>query len=621
MMKIKGFWPYLMLVFFNTFIDLGHKILIQDSLYQTTNGSTYTLLSSIINAFILLPYILLFTPSGFIADRFPKAGVLKITAAAAIPLTLIITWCYFKGYFLGAFLMTLLLATQSALNSPAKYGYIKELFGQEYLAQANALVQTLTIIAILSATVVFTSLFSWSLKAAGLEHSMDRVEIVRTFAPIGFLLILFSIFETVMTFRLVKNSAADPSSRYNPVHYFSGTYLKSYLGITRRPAIILGCIIGLSIFWAINQVLLASYGAYIKEHIGNTSIMFAQGSMAVAGIGILMGALYAGTVSRYFIESGLIPAAALGITVGLYLLPYLSSPIAIILLFLIYGFFGGMLIVPLNALIQHYAPRQESGKIQSANNFVQNCFMLGFLLLGMLSGACHIDSKILLNSLFYIALFGTVYTLITSAHALLRYSLSILLRRWYRIRIFQAQMLPEKGGVLLLGNHVSFIDWAILQIACSRPIRFVMDKSIYEKWYIKWLFQLFKVIPIAPGDSHEALCKINHALNAGEVVALFPEGQLTRTGRMNRFHSGFERAAMNADAVIIPFYLHGLWGSKLSRAKLSSKGKRQISVIFGSAMDILSKTTEVKQKVHQLITQIPQLSEQDYSNPNALVSN
>lgn len=78
--SIKGFFPYIMLVFLNTFVDLGHKILIQDTLYQTVSGSSYTVLSSIINALILIPYILLFTPSGFIADKFSKASVLKVTA-------------------------------------------------------------------------------------------------------------------------------------------------------------------------------------------------------------------------------------------------------------------------------------------------------------------------------------------------------------------------------------------------------------------------------------------------------------------------------------------------------------------------------------------------------------
>lgn len=128
--QLKSFYPYLLLVFLNTFVDVGHKILIQDTLLQTETGSQYTVFSSIINALILIPYLFLFTPSGFIADKFSKAWVLKITAFAVIPLTIWVTWCYFQGYFWGAFALTLMLAVQSALNSPAKYGYLKEIFGR-----------------------------------------------------------------------------------------------------------------------------------------------------------------------------------------------------------------------------------------------------------------------------------------------------------------------------------------------------------------------------------------------------------------------------------------------------------------------------------------------------------
>lgn len=603
--RVDGFYPYMMVVFFNTFVDLGHKILIQDTLYQTSTGSVYTILSAIINAFILLPYIILFTPSGFLADKFPKAKVLRITAAAAIPLTLLVTWCYYQGYFWGAFLLTLLLATQSALNSPAKYGYIKEMFGKEHLSQANAIVQTLAIIAILGATFAFTYIFSRYIAMAGLINSLDKSALLRAFAPAGFLLILFSIVETFMTFRLSQKEAVDPQSSYEVKNYFRGHYFKAYLAKASQNHVIYTCVIGLSVFWAVNQVLLASYGAFLKEHIGNVSVMFAQGSLAIGGIGLLFGALYAGKESRGFVETGLIPVATAGICLGLFILPNITSQWAIVLLFFIYGFFGGMLIVPLNALIQFNAPRQELGKILSANNFVQNCFMIGFLGLTVLFSFIGMDSLILMYGLFAIALAGSIYTIATLPQSLIRYLVYFVASKFYHIHVFQLDNLPSTGAVLLLGNHVSFIDWAILQITCPRPIRFVMERSIYDTWYLKWLLKKFKTIPIARNASHESLREINAALNAGDVVALFPEGRLSRNGQLGAFRSGFERAALNAKAVIVPFHIHGLWGAKASYAssyyrKLIQANNRQVSVIYGSAMDITSKASFVQQKVREL---------------------
>ena len=71
--------------------------------------------------------------------------------------------------------------------------------------------------------------------------------------------------------------------------------------------------------------------------------------------------------------------------------------------------------------------------------------------------------------------------------------------RRYRVRVQGLRNIPERGGVLLLGNHISWIDWAMLQIACPRPVRFVMLKSIYERWYSTWFFKLFGVVPINQG--------------------------------------------------------------------------------------------------------------------------
>ncbi|WP_077216739.1 MFS transporter [Piscirickettsia litoralis] len=122
---------YFFILFFNTFVDLGHKILIQNIFYTTESPHDFTVYSSVLSALILIPYLMMFTPAGFIADKFAKAKVLRFTAWAAVPLTILITVFYYQGHFWAAFSMTLLLGMQSAINSPAKYGYVKEFFGKE----------------------------------------------------------------------------------------------------------------------------------------------------------------------------------------------------------------------------------------------------------------------------------------------------------------------------------------------------------------------------------------------------------------------------------------------------------------------------------------------------------
>jgi len=158
-------------------------------------------------------------------------------------------------------------------------------------------------------------------------------------------------------------------------------------------------------------------------------------------------------------------------------------------------------------------------------------------------------------------------------------------------------------GILLLGNHVSFLDWAILQMAYPKQIRFVMERSYYEKWYLKPFLDFFKVIPISSGGSKSALIKVTEALNRGETVALFPEGHLSRNGHLGTFQRGFEMATKEVEnAIIIPFYLRGLWEDNFSYAsqKMKRRKSKAISISFGAAMDIHSSAAEVKKKVFDL---------------------
>ncbi len=605
MLRIRGFLPYILIVFFNAFVDLGHKILIQNTLYQTANAEHFSLMSSIINGFILLPYLLLFTPSGFIADKFKKVIVLRITAAAAIPLTIIATWSYFQGYFYVAFGITLLLATQSALNSPAKYGYIKELFGKANIAKANAIVQTTAIIAILAGTFVFSLIFDHYLKLYGLEHNLDRSVIMKAFAPAGFVLILLSSAETLCTFLIPKKVAADPDSTYGFNGYIKGHYLKRYLLETTKSQIVFLCIIGLALFWGINQVMLASYGAYLKEFAGDPSAVFVQSALALGGIGILFGASYAGRVSRGFIETGLIPAASIGICICLFILTHFTNHILILILFFIYGIFGGMLVVPLNSLIQFNAKSSRLGKVMATNNFIQTLFMLGFLIANIVYISLGGNIRVFLLFLVVIAIAATIYSIHKLPQALLRYLLYFVFSKMYRLKVNGLDNLPSTGGVLLLGNHISFIDWAILQIASPRPIRFVMARVYFDKWYLRWLLNKMGVIPISPGRSKTALETVHQGLKNGDVVALFPEGRLCRNGQLGYFHTGFERAAKDSNATIVPFYLLGLWGTSTTYAtsrykRLTKSRRREVSVSFGPGITDSATAVDVKQKVMQL---------------------
>ncbi|NQX87980.1 MAG: MFS transporter [Halioglobus sp.] len=602
--RISGFLPYLAIVFFNAFVDLGHKIVIQNTIFKTWSGQEQVVLTAIVNGLILLPFILLFSPAGFLADRFAKPRVIRHAAFAAVVATLAITFCYYQGWFWAAFALTLVLAVQSAIYSPAKYGYIKELVGQQHLANANGAVQAVTIGGILLGTFVFSILFESMLDG---QTVTDPGVAMAAIAPIGWCLVVFSLVEWLISWRLPTSREGDRSQRFEARHYVTLRYLRNNLKAVSSDAAIRLSIIGLATFWAISQVLLAAFPAFAKETLGVTNTVVIQGVLACSGIGIAIGSVIAGRASRNYIETGLLPIAALGITVGIVALPGLESTFSMALSFLLVGVMGGMFIVPLNAIIQFKAQESRLGTILAGNNWVQNVAMLGALVLTAAFALVGIDSVGLFHLLVLVAVIGTSYTVLKLPHSLARIIATGVLKRRYRLDVVGFENLPQSGATLLLGNHISWIDWALVQIACPRPVRFVMLRRIYDLWYLKPFFKRFGVVPIASGRSKDSIAQINQLLHRGECVCLFPEGAISRNGHLGKFHTGYQRMVEGLEeGVIVPFYLHGLWGSHFSRAEEGLRARRapatrrDLIVAFGKQLPLSTDADHLKQKVFEL---------------------
>ncbi|MES2764476.1 MAG: acyl-[ACP]--phospholipid O-acyltransferase [Bacteroidota bacterium] len=608
--KIRGFSAYLLIAFLNAFTDLGHKIIIQNTVFKAYTGTTQIVLTALVNALILLPFVLLFTPTGFLSDKFPKDKIIKIAAAISIPLVCIITLSYYNGWFELAFFMTLLLGVQAAFYAPAKYGYIKELTGKENIPAANAFVQAVTIVAILAGTLVFSIFFEQLLNPAFKNIS----DILVSIAPLGYILIACSILETLLSLRLERKREENTALKFDVPKYVKFGYLRENLGGVRKNETIWLSIIGLSIFWGINQVVLAIFPEFLKDSLKINNAIIPNALMGLGGIGIVVGSIIAGRVSKNFIETGIVPIGAIGMTASLLLVPNISNLYILGAMFFIYGIMGGMFIIPLNSLIQFNASEEKLGETLAANNFMQNLVMLGFLGMTMAITSANflkilpfpITSHSVFYILFAIALGGTIFTFFKLPQSFLRYFITTLISQKYKLSVIGMKNIPSAGGVLLLGNHVSYLDWAMLQIACPRSIRFVMARQYYKKWYFKKFLDLFGVIPISTSGSHEALKTIGEYLKSGEVVALFPEGRISRNGQLTTFQRGFEIVAKGSDAVIVPFYLHGLWGSMFSFAtkkyKKSSASKltRDITISFGAPMKKTSTAADVKQQVVQL---------------------
>ena len=161
-----------------------------------------------------------------------------------------------------------------------------------------------------------------------------------------------------------------------------------------------------------------------------------------------------------------------------------------------------------------------------------------------------------------------IYTL--TPEFLLRFLCWMLISFAYRLRVKGLENIPDKGPVIIVANHVSYVDALVILAACRRPVQFVMDHNIFRTPVLGWAFRQMKAIPIAgakedPEMMQKAFSRVNKALADGEVVGIFPEGKLTKDGEMGPFRPGIERIVAETGAPVVPLALRGLWGSFFSR--------------------------------------------------------
>jgi acyl-[acyl-carrier-protein]-phospholipid O-acyltransferase/long-chain-fatty-acid--[acyl-carrier-protein] ligase len=139
----------------------------------------------------------------------------------------------------------------------------------------------------------------------------------------------------------------------------------------------------------------------------------------------------------------------------------------------------------------------------------------------------------------------------------------LLVRCFYRVNAIGLENLPS-GGFLLVPNHISWVDALVLQLACPRPIRYVIDQQYYHKPILHPILRALGCIPINIRHSHAAVRAAAEKIADGEIVCVFPEGQLERRGVLLRLHRGYELIARHANAQVIPVWLDQLWGSIFS---------------------------------------------------------
>ena len=350
--------------------------------------------------------------------------------------------------------------------------------------------------------------------------------------------------------------------------------------------------------------------AYDATHLGLNEWQSGL-PLAALGIGVGVGCLLAGMLSASRVEYGLLPLGALGLTVSALAFaligPLLYGTI-VVMTFL--GIFSGLLFVPLNALLQWRSPADRRGAvIAMANVLVYGGMVLGtFLALvlarsGVTGRGTFLVASIVLGG-------GFVLALSLVPEAFLRFVLMGLRRTLYRVRVIGNSNIPSEGGALLVPNHVTFADGLFVIASTDRPVRFMIYSRFFDHPLIGPILRLMKAIPISPSGGPkmilQAFREAGRALDAGELVCLFPEGQLTRTGVMTPFQRGLERIVKGRTTPIIPVHLDRLsksFFSPASHRRIPKQFPYPVTVSVGKPLPPDVQLYQIRQSIRDLETE------------------
>ncbi|MFN0056314.1 MAG: acyl-[ACP]--phospholipid O-acyltransferase [Planctomycetales bacterium] len=556
-----------------------------------------------------LPYLLLPTHSGWLADRFSKRTVIVACKFAEIVIMGLGVLAILAQSTVLLFGSVFLMGAQAALFGPAKFGSLPELLRSDRLSAGNGVMAMVTVVASALGTVAGLQLYVVTSPDGTHELWISALALMGV-ATAGWL--------ASLGIRPLRAARPEFPFPVNPVRE-TLVQLKA-LGESRP---LLRTALGIAFFWTLATLTQANIKVF-----GETVLHLSEGDlgplMLALVIGIGIGSMLAGIWSGGRVELGLVPLGAIGIvlaSLALFLAGGLGKSggaeslqqaffwTCVCLVFL--GASAGLFNVPLETFLQHRSPVERRGSMLAASNFVSFAGILSTSgLLYVMQQQLHLTPRQTFLAMGLATVPIAAYVLLLLPQATLRFVVWLASRTVYKLRIYGRDNLPETGGALLVANHVTWIDAALILISSSRPIRMLAYADYTKGFGVSRLMRMMGVIPVKGSEGPKAIVRslqtAREAVQNGELVCIFAEGSLTRTGQLQPFQRGLLKIVEGTGAPVIPVYLDGLWGSIFSffQGKFFWKRPRKwrypVGILFGAPLRDPDNVHEVRSAVQNL---------------------
>lgn len=551
--------------FFAALNDNVYKLLLVFLLITIEGAQHSNTILSLAGAIFVIPFLIFASLAGTLADHFSKRSIIYITRILEL---LIVSGGVVAIAFksaIGGYTVLFLMATQSTLFSPAKYGIIPEIVKKEKISHYNGIMTATTYLAIILGTFLASFL-------ADITH--------KNFFIASTACVLIAIFGAISSLGIEKTKAQAEEKEVSTrlftaiFHALKGARKIRYL----LPAILFGSyFLFMGSYAQLNIIPFAMQSLHLTEIQGGYLFL-------MTAIGIGFGAFAAGRLSKEEVELGFVPLAALGIALTLLILFLFQSQFSVVIpALVVLGVFGGFYVVPIDSFIQTASPNEDRGQNVATYNFLSflGVIIASFLIAFLGNGLGFSAAQGFLTVSFITFVMGiTLLTLM--ADQVLRLIVAKVGRPFWKLKVVGKKNLKFQTPVLLVGERTSWLDTIVVMSTLPRLIRYIVPfQGHYQTGY-----RLLRLIPLhkehfAP-QGQKMLSTIRKEIQAGHSVCLM-QPVTVKSDSLKEWSATLNDLIREISVPIIPIRINRAPPEKKGvLSEIASLFKTPIEVTFGN---------------------------------------
>ncbi len=524
------------------------------------------------NALFISPFLLFSSLAGQIADKYERSTIVRIIKFAEIAIILLAMHGFHNENIFILYFSIFLMGVHSTFFGPLKYSILPDHLHKDELLSANGYVEAGTFISILVGTLLGGFYTSWE-------------------SLVIYVMFFFAITGFISSFFLPKSGNSAPDLQINT------NLIEESINILKhsnsRKQVFLS-ILGISWFWFIGAAFIAEI-PMLSRDIFKADENVANMFLAIFSIGVGIGSFWCNKIFENEITAKYVPISAICLSIfgiDLYFAcqanysapPYgeliglsifLSNINHLRILFDLFfiASISGLYVVPLFAVMQYFSSPNYRSRVIAANNIMNAIFMIAStLLLSILFKlGLSVHSIILIISIMNIGVAIYIYRLVPETRVIpepiIRAIIKFIFDKLYRVEVRGMENFYNAGKrVVIVANHISYIDPALIHIYLPEKIIFAVDATMSEVSWVKFFLKIGKAYPIDRSNPMATKTLIND-IKRNKKIAIFPEGRISTTGSLMKIYEGPGMIADKADAVILPIRIDGAQYTCFSKLK------------------------------------------------------